>query len=181
MPQKGDSNVVFYALKSGLGIWPSVCFKTLEKCDKILWLNLNFSKQNGLWFQANCISDNGSKNRSRKIIVPQCFWIQNRIHGFDVGSVHITNRIGKSYGTLYPVNTLLIGKVDLETMESCAPGLASWKFFCFFLLNKNYTLLFALPCLPICEPEALGRSIAIRAKVEQKGREILLYLEKIKN
>ena len=115
----------------------------LEKCDKILWLNLNFSKQNGLWFQANCISDNGSKNRSRKIIVPQCFRIQNRIHGFDVRSVHITNRIGKSYGTLHPVNTLLIGKVDLETMESCAPGLASWNFFCFFLLNKNYTL-------PVC-------------------------------
>ena len=52
--------------------------------------------------------------------------------------------------------------------------------FLFFPLFKNYTLLFALPCGPVCKPEAVGWGIAIRAKVEQKGRVIFLYWEKIK-
>ena len=53
-----------------------------------------------------------------------------------------------------------------------------WKaeiyFFNFFSLYKNYTLLFALPCQSVWKPEAIGRGIAIRAKVEQKGRVIFL-------
>ena len=71
-------------------------------------------------------------------------------------------------------------------MESCAPGLTSWNFlFSFFPLYKNCTLLFgaplfALPCLWVCNPEAVGQGIAIRAKVEQKGRVIFMYWEKIK-
>ena len=67
-------------------------------------------------------------------------------------------------------------------MESCAPGLTSWNFlFSFFPLYKNDTLLFALPCPPVCNPEALGLGIAIRAKVEQKGRVIFLYWGKIEH
>ena len=55
-------------------------------------------------------------------------------------------------------------------MESCAPGLTSWNFlFSFLPLQKNYTLLLALPCQPVCKPEAVGKGIAIRAKVEQTG------------
>ena len=39
--------------------------------------------------------------------------------------------------------------------------------FFFFPLQKNYTLLFALPCPPVCKAEDVGRGIAIRAKEEQ--------------
>ena len=39
-------------------------------------------------------------------------------------------------------------------------------YFYFFPLYKNYTLLFALPCLPVCRPEAVGRGIETRAKVK---------------
>ena len=60
-------------------------------------------------------------------------------------------------------------------MENCAPGSTSWTFlFPFFPLWKNYTLLFALPCSPVCKPEAVGQEIAIRAKVEEKGKMIFL-------
>ena len=41
--------------------------KTLEKCDKVLWLNLNFNKQ-WLVILTNWISENSLKNRSRKRI-----------------------------------------------------------------------------------------------------------------
>ena len=40
-------------------------------------------------------------------------------------------------------------------MESCVPGLTGVLFF-LFPLNKNYNLLFALPCPPVCQPEAMG-------------------------
>ena len=67
-------------------------------------------------------------------------------------------------------------------LESCAPGLTSWNLlFSFFPLYKNHTLLFSLPCSPVCKPEAVCQGIAIRAKVEQKGMVIFLYWEKNKN
>ena len=36
--------------------------------------------------------------------------------------------------------------------------------------------MFALPCPPVCKPEAVGRRIEIRAKVEQKRR--VIFIEK---
>ena len=53
--------------------------------------------------------------------------------------------------------------------------------FLFFRLYKNYTLLFALSCLPVCKPQAVGRGIAIRAKVEQKGRVIFTISSELVN
>jgi hypothetical protein len=50
--------------------------------------------------------------------------------------------------------------------------------FSFFPFIEKLSLLFALPCPPVCKPEAVGRGIAIRAKVEQKRRVIFLYREK---
>ena len=72
------------------------------------------------------------------------------------------------------VNGFEVGWPTLQfkfQMESCVPGLTGWNFmFSFFPLYKNYTLLFALQCPPVCKPEAIGRVIALRAKVVQKGR-----------
>ena len=55
-----------------------------------------------------------------------------------------------------------------DKMDSCAPSLTDWLFF--FPLKQIYILLFALPGLLFCKPEAVGRGILIRAKVEQIGR-----------
>ena len=60
-------------------------------------------------------------------------------------------------------------------MKRCAPGLKSW----IFSLKKNSTLLFALPCLPVCKLKAVGWGIAIRAKVEQKERVIFLPVAEV--
>ena len=46
-------------------------------------------------------------------------------------------------------------------MESCALGLTSYIFFSFFPLQKNYTLLFALPCLPVFNPKGIGWEIPL--------------------
>ena len=46
--------------------------------------------------------------------------------------------------------------------------------FLFFYLKIHYSLLFALQCPPVYKPEALGPGIVIRAKVEQKGRVIII-------
>ena len=55
-------------------------------------------------------------------------------------------------------------KRDKMLLESCAPGLTSWNFlFSFSPLYKNYSLLFALPCLQVCKPEAVRQGIGIRA------------------
>ena len=55
-----------------------------------------------------------------------------------------------------------IPKRLLIIVESCAPGLTSWNFvFCFFTLQKNCTLQFALR-------GAVGQGIAIQAKVLEK-------------
>ena len=37
--------------------------------------------------------------------------------------------------------------------------------------------MFAVMCITVCKPEAKGQGIAIRAKVEQKGRLIILLME----
>ena len=63
-------------------------------------------------------------------------------------------------------------------MESCAAGLKTCIFFSFFPFYKNYTILFALASQPFGKPQAIGQWIAMRAKVEQKGRVIFLYWEK---
>ena len=61
-------------------------------------------------------------------------------------------------------------------MESCGPGLTGWILV--YFKEKLYPpvfffiLLFALPCPPVYKPWAVGRGIAIRAKVEQRGKVI---------
>ena len=59
-----------------------------------------------------------------------------------------------------------------NTMESCAPGLTSWNF---FPLLENFNLLFALSCLPVFKPKAIGQGIEIRTKVEPIWRLIFIY------
>ena len=45
-------------------------------------------------------------------------------------------------------------KLNGIKMESCAPGWRSWNFvFCFYPLDKYYTLLFALVIPPVCNTE----------------------------
>ena len=55
-------------------------------------------------------------------------------------------------------------------MESYAPSLTSWNLvFSFFpFKEKLYTPVCST--VPGCKPKAEGQGIAIRAKVEQKGR-----------
>ena len=55
----------------------------------------------------------------------------------------------KSCGFVRVINNKIIFQ---QKMESCAPGLTSWK---------NYTLMFALLCPPVCMPETVDREIVI--------------------
>ena len=64
-------------------------------------------------------------------------------------------------------------------MESCAPGLTRWNlFFLFPFMEKIYPPVFTIMPASL-EAEAVGKGIAKRAKVEQKGRMIFLYWEKM--
>ena len=50
--------------------------------------------------------------------------------------------------------------------------------FSFFPFIKNISSCLLYPALPVCKPEAVSWGIAIRAKVEQKGRVIFLFGKK---
>ena len=64
--------------------------------------------------------------------------------------------------------------IKTNRMERYATDLTLSFGFCFYFplwLFFNFLIsCLALPCLPVCKPEAVGRGIAIRAEVVQEGR-----------
>ena len=93
---------------------------------------------------------------------------------------------GASLG-IYSVQKVELGGTNVKTvlaakqvgkgttrMERYATDLTLSFGFCFYFplwLFFNFLIsCLALPCPPVCKPEAVGRGIAIRAKEVQEGR-----------